>query len=172
MNKYILYGSGGVLTGVVVASLFQDGVREVAAPVRNEGEIFRLILTAFLLVANVYLAVRSQHEKGLQRTIEIQTGNLQELDRQNKIFKEELIIKDKELIELRGQIGVLMVKTDLSQVVTLISETNKQGEERYTRAIQIITEMIGELKVQALSNAKMIKDVAAIIDKRWKVGER
>lgn len=168
MNRAVI-AVAGVLIGAVGAILIEDGVREVSSPVYSYGEWIRIVVTAISVVATAYLAIRTQNDKGYKETILIQKDNLQALDIQNKRFKDMIIDKDKEIIELNRKVDVLTVKTDLSQVMEMITENSKAGEERYNEAISIMTRMIGTIEAQNRENADTLKKIIDLIDKRWKV---
>lgn len=168
----IIVVSTAVLLGVVLGISLDDGVKQVSAPVTNIGEWFRILATVVSVCATTYLAIRSQGRKELKDTIEIQTGNLAALDRENKRLKEEKVNFEKEIAELQRKYDVLAVKTDLTEVMEKIDKNNESSDKRYADAMAILGRTLDTLNTQGNSNTESITRILGIIDKRWKIEEQ
>lgn len=168
-DKFITGGLGASI-GFIATVIFTDSLSQISSPIINWGEWVRLAITTFCIGVAGFLAYKNQDRKRFMDTIDIQTRNLQALDTENKRFKEELIQKDKENLDLKRQVDVYKVKTDLTQVMEMIGENNKASEERYTEAMDLMNRMLMTMDSQTKENTNNIGRILQIIDKRWKIG--
>ena len=135
------------------------------------GNWLRWVVTIIALSMALYLSWRYSGEKGLQRTIDIQKDQLKILDEQNKTFKEKIeVYKEKghecdlAITELKKQIDLLRVKTDLTSLYEVIANATKTSSEKYDAKFETIHAKLDTLMSKILYEDKESKKRRSSVD--------
>jgi hypothetical protein len=112
---------------------------QLLGPAFGVASSIRWIVTLIALSMALYLAWRTGNEKSLQRTIDVQREQLKILDEQNKTYKEKSHECDLLVVELKREVELLRLKTDLSTVYEMISTATAQSREKYDAKFETIS---------------------------------
>ena len=138
-------------------------IGEITKATWGVDSIIRWLITLSSLLLAAYLAWANRTDAAKNRTIEVQKEELQILDNQNKRFKEELILKDKQILVLEGNIKALTARTDISQVLDRQQQLLIMKQEHDAALMDANHALMEALKQFQQSGAVQFREAMAVV---------
>lgn len=123
---------------------------QMLGPAFGLGSTIRWIVTIIALSMALYLTWRYSSEKALQRTIDVQRDQLKILDEQNKSYKEKSHECDLQLAEIKKEVEILRLKTDLTKIYDVIATATKASGEKYDSKFDVLNTKLDALMSKTL----------------------